>query len=187
MRFVFLTSIFIFIFHICTAPALDFRLKISNLRSLTIYADKWHHELELTRFINDLGHRESGNNWLSVNQIGCFGEYQFSESTLRYLGFKKITLRKFKANPNIFPRPVQRDALKVLINVNLNLLRNYTHFIGDTINGTLITKSGMIAAAHLGGAGTLMKYLNSNGEINKKDVFGTSIHDYIRKFCQYDL
>jgi len=33
----------------------------------------------------------------------------------------------------------------------------------------------------------LMKYLNSNGEINKKDVFGTSIHDYIRKFCQYDL
>jgi hypothetical protein len=187
MRIVFLTCIFIFVFRICTAPAIDFRLKISKLRSLTEYAEKWHHDLEYSRFINDLGHRESGNNWLSVNRIGCFGEYQFAESTLRYLGFKKITLKKFKTDPNIFPRDVQRDALKILINVNLNLLRNYKHFIGDTIKGTVITKSGMIAAAHLGGAGTLKQYLKSDGRINKKDVLGTSIHDYLRKFCHYDL
>jgi len=32
----------------------------------------------------------------------------------------------------------------------------------------------MIAAAHLGGAWTLKKYLNSDGRINKKDILGTS-------------
>ncbi|MBG0859708.1 MAG: hypothetical protein IQL11_09410 [Bacteroidales bacterium] len=187
MRIVFLSCILIFVFRVCTAPAVDFRLKIAKLKSLTEFAEKWHHELELTRFMNDLGHRESGNNWTSVNLIGCFGEYQFAESTLRYLGYRKITLKKFRANPNIFPRDVQKDALKVLIQSNMRLLRDYEHFIGDTINGTIITRSGMIAAAHLGGVGTLRKYLNSNGEINKKDVLGTSIHDYMSKFSHYDL
>ena len=30
-------------------------------------------------------------------------------------------------------------------------------FVGDTINGIKITKSGMIAASHLGGAGVVAK------------------------------
>ncbi|MCJ7448563.1 MAG: hypothetical protein MUO72_12815 [Bacteroidales bacterium] len=187
MRIIIITFILILFSHVCTAPAIDFRSKISKLRYLTEYAEKWHHELEYSRFVNDLGRRESGNNWLSVNRIGCFGEYQFAESTLRYLGYKKVTLKKFKADPNIFPREAQKDALKLLIKVNLHLLRGYDHFIGDTIKGTVITKSGMIAAAHLGGAWTLKQYLNSNGRINKKDVLGTSINDYLRKFCYYDL
>jgi hypothetical protein len=45
----------------------------------------------------------------------------------------------------------------------------------------------MIAASHLGGAGSLEKFLNSNGRINKKDVLGTSIFDYLKKFSYYDL
>jgi hypothetical protein len=45
----------------------------------------------------------------------------------------------------------------------------------------------MIAASHLGGAGSLQKYLNSNGKINKKDLFGTSIYDYLKTFSFYDL
>jgi hypothetical protein len=187
MRIIIITFILILFSHVCTAPALDFRLKISKLRYLTEYTEKWHHELEYLRFISDLGRSESGNNWLSVNRIGYFGEYQFAESTLRYLGYKKVTLKKFKANPYIFPREAQKDALKLLIKVNLHLLRNYGHFIGDTIEGTVITKSGMIAAAHLGGAWTLKQYLNSSGRINKKDVLGTSINDYLRRFSYYDL
>ena len=145
------------------------------------------HESEFSRFINDLGHRESGNNWLCVNRIGCFGEWQFAEPTLRYLGYRKITLRKFKSNPDIFPREMQIEALNTLIKVNLIYLTDYEHFIGDTIKGVVITKSGMIAASHLGGAGSLKRYLNSNGRVNKKDIFGTSIRDYLRKFGNYDL
>ena len=187
MRKVFLTFLFIFIFHVCSAPTMDFRLRMLKLRSLSEYYDRKHHESEFSRFINDLGFRESGNNWLSVNLIGCFGEYQFAESTLRYLGYKKITLNNFKANPDIFPKGLQREVLKTLIKVNLCYLIDYEHYIGNSINGIIITKSGMIAASHLGGPGSLKKFLDSNGKIDLKDVLGTSIQDYLKKFCYYDL
>jgi hypothetical protein len=82
---------------------------------------------------------------------------------------------------------LQLEVLKTLIKVNLLILEDYEHYIGDSINGVVITKSGMIAASHLGGAGSLEKFLNSNGRINKKDVLGTSIFDYLKKFSYYDL
>jgi hypothetical protein len=184
---VILTILFILISHICSAPTIDFRLKMLKLRSMSEYVDRRYHESEFLRFIDDLGYRESGNNWLSVNRIGCFGEWQFAESTLKYLGFRTITLKKFKASPNIFPRELQIKALRNLIKVNLAYLMDYQNFIGESIKGILITKSGMIAASHLGGAGSLKKFLNSKGGINHKDAFGTSISDYLKKFCEYDL
>ena len=187
MKKIFLTILFIFGSVICSAPLIDFRMKLIKFRSISEDLNKKYHESEFSRFINDLGHRESGNNWLSVNRIGCFGEWQFAESTLRYLGYRKITLKKFKANPDIFPRELQAQALKTLIKVNLIYLLDYEHFVGDSIKGIVITKSGMIAASHLGGAGSLKKFLNSNGRVNKKDVFGTSIRDYLRKFDNYDM
>jgi hypothetical protein len=187
MRKVFLAFLFILVSHICSAPSIDFRLGIVKFRSLSeIFREKYH-ESEFSRFVNDLGSRESGNNWLSINRIGCFGEWQFDESTLHYLGYRKITLKKFKSNPEIFPRELQLKALKTLIKVNLTFLMDYEHFIGDSINGIRITKSGMIAASHLGGAGSLQKFLNSNGRINKKDILGTSIYDYLKRFSSYDL
>lgn len=146
-----------------------------------------YQESEFSRFVDDLGARESGNNWQCVNLIGCFGEWQFHESTLKYLGYKKITLKKFRADPEIFPRELQLKVLKALIRVNLSILMDYEHFIGDSINGTVITKSGMIAASHLGGAGSLEKFLDSKGRINKRDIFGTSIYDYLKKFSSYDI
>lgn len=187
MRKVFLTFLFIFISHICSAPKIDFRLELKKLRSLADFYNEIYHESEFSRFINDLGYRESGNNWLSVNKIGCFGEWQFKESTLRYLGYKKITLKRFKANPGIFPREMQMKALKTLIRVNLLYLTDYEHYIGDSIRNVVITRSGMIAASHLGGAGSLQKFLSSGGKTNNKDVFGTSIYDYLKRFRDYDL
>jgi hypothetical protein len=187
MRKVVLTFLFIFISHICSAPNLDFRLGVIKYRALSEVVNREFHESEFSRFINDLGLSESGNNWLCINQIGCFGEWQFDESTLKYLGYRKVTLKRFKANPEIFPRELQLKALKTLIKVNLSLLMDYEHFIGDTINGIIITKAGMIAASHLGGAGSLQKFLDSNGIINKRDILGTSIYDYLKKFNSYDL
>jgi hypothetical protein len=187
MRKIFLTLLFVFISHISSAPNVDFGLGMLKFKSLTEFITEKYHESELSRFINDLGYSESGNNWQCINQIGCFGEWQFDESTLKYLGYRKITLKKFMANPGIFPRELQLKALKTLIRVNLLILMDYEHFIGDSINGLVITKSGMIAASHLGGAGSLEKFLNSNGRINKKDVLGTSIYAYLKKFSYYDL
>ncbi len=187
MRSAILTYLFLFIFQLAIAPVIDFHLKIDVLMRATLYLEKRHHDDEFDRFINDLGRSESKNNWLCVNCIGCFGEWQFAESTIKFLGYKHITLKKFRANPLIFPPEKQREALESLIKVNLALLRDYDRFIGDTIGGTVITKSGMIAASHLGGAKTLKLFLLSNGHINKTDVLGTSVCDYLNKFRYYDL
>ena len=187
MKKLFLAILFLFVSVICSAPVADFRLKLNKLSLVSSEIDRRYHESEFLRFMNDLGYRESGNNWLSVNRIGCFGEWQFAESTLRYLGFRKITLKKFKADPFIFPRELQAEALKALIKVNLIYLKDYENFKGKSMKGILITKSGMIAASHLGGAGSLKKFLNSGGRINKKDAFGTSVSDYLKKFSSYDI
>lgn len=187
MKKIFLGILFFFVSVICSAPLIDFRLNLNKLSLISVEVENKYHESEFSRFINDLGYRESGNNWLSVNRIGCFGEWQFAESTLRYLGFRKVTLKKFRANPYIFPREVQAEALKALIKVNLVYLKDYEHYKGGSIKGILITKSGMIAASHLGGAGSLKKFLNSGGRINKKDVFGTSVSEYLKTFSAYDI
>jgi hypothetical protein len=171
----------------CIAPTIEFNQKMVAFRKATVVAVKMHHESEYQRFIKDLGYSESSNNWLCINRIGCFGEWQFSESTLRTLGYRHITLRKFKADPQIFPPELQRKVLESLIRVNLNILRNYHHFIGDTIRNVVVTKSGMIAASHLGGAGSLKSFLKTNGRINRRDVLGTSIRDYLRRFDDYEL
>ncbi len=184
---IFMGLLLLFLSAICSAPEIDFRLKLNKFKMVSAGVERKYHESEFTRFINDLGYRESGSNWLSVNRIGCFGEWQFAESTLKYLGFRKITLRKFRANPAIFPRELQAEALKALIRVNLVYLKDYEHFRGDTIRGIAITTSGMIAASHLGGAGSLKKYLNSGGRVNKKDLFGTSISDYLKRFSGYEI
>ena len=187
MKRIVLISVLLCVTYLATAPTIDFRLWATRYRQMDKEAKRLMKELEFSRFIDDLGYRESANNWLSINRIGCFGEWQFAESTLRYLGYRHITLKKFRANPEIFPRDLQREALKALINVNLAFLRNYQHFIGDTIGGAVITKSGMIAAAHLGGAGSVRKFLDSGGNVNRKDVLGTSIGNYMNRFSIYNL
>ena len=177
----------VFVFQVCAAPVLNFEMRMSKFRTAIEYAKTKHHEKEFQRLIQDLGWSESLNNPYCINCIGCFGEWQFSESTLRFLGYRKITLKNFRKDPEIFPRDLQLEALKGLIKVNMSYLRHYQHFIGDTIDNIVITKSGMIAASHLGGAGSLIKFLKSEGKINRQDVLGTSIGDYLTKFGKYEL
>lgn len=186
-KILFLTLIFMGVEHFISAPTKDYPTRRLMLRNATEFADNKHHESEFVRFINDLGYRESGNNWQCINIIGCFGEWQFAESTVQYLGFKDITLKKFRKNPEIFPRELQRKVLESLIKVNLFLMKDYEFYIGETIDGVKITKSGMIAASHLGGAKSVKLFLASDGRLNRKDALGTSVRDYMKKFSFYDL
>ncbi len=187
MKILFLTLFFMCLVQLVSAPTKDFTLRTLMIRNAMKYLENRHHELEFLRFINDLGRRESGNNWQCVNIIGCFGEWQFAESTVQFLGFKNVTLKKFRANPYIFPRELQWKVLESLIKVNLVLMKDYEHFIGDTIKGVPITKSGMIAAAHLGGARSVKLFLTSDGRLDKEDVLGTAVSNYMKRFSFYDI
>jgi hypothetical protein len=187
MKILFLEVLFMCLGSGASAPTKGYTHRRIMIADATRFWERKYHQSEFDRFINDLGRRESGNNWMSVNLIGCFGEWQFKESTIHYLGYKHVTLKKFKKNPEVFPPELQRKVLESLIKVNMVLLKDYEQYIGKTIRGVTVTKSGMIAAAHLGGAKSVRLFLTSGGKLDKEDTLGTAVSNYMKKFSFYDI
>jgi hypothetical protein len=144
-------------------------------------------EKDFELFIENLGVRESNNKWWITNTIGCIGKWQFSQSTLRELGYKYITPGRFKNDPNIFPEELQRKVLLSLIRMNETILKDYYSYVGQIICGVVITRSGIIASAHLGGAGSVKAFLISGGKSNNHDAYGTSIRNYMIEFAIYNF
>ena len=132
------------------------------------------------KFLNDIGFRESGNRYDVVNQFGYMGKYQFGKSTLRTLKIK-VTKDAFLNSPDL-----QEYAMIQNLNYNKNKLQKYIdQFEGQEINGILITESGILAAAHLAGAGSVRKFFRNGKEF--KDGFGTSMTSYMTEFSGYKL
>ncbi len=139
-----------------------------------------HHEEELQNFLNAIGHRESSNRYDIVNPWGYMGKYQFGKSTLKGLGFN-VTKKEFLSNPHL-----QEEAMMALLLHNKEKLQLYIDtFDGKTINGMLITESGILAAAHLGGQGSVKRYFKK-GKVFR-DGNGTKITSYMNKFSGYDI
>jgi len=66
-------------------------------------------------------------------------------------------------------------------------LKDYIHYFeGKIIDGVTITESGILAAAHLGGSGSVKRFLNTNGLRKCTDDYGTSVKAYIRDFGGYE-
>ena len=141
---------------------------------------KKYHEDELNRFLTDIGFRESGNRYDITNTWGYMGKYQFGKATLKGLGFK-VTRKEFLNNPQL-----QEEAMMALLLHNKEKLQKYIDvFDGQTINGMYISESGILAAAHLGGQGSVKKYFK-NGRVFK-DAYGTKITSYMELFSGYDI
>ena len=139
-----------------------------------------YHEDELNRFLTDIGFRESGNRYDITNKWGYMGKYQFGKKTLKGLGFI-VTKEEFLNNPQL-----QEEAMMALLLHNKDKLQPYIDvFDGQTINGMFISESGILAAAHLGGQGSVRRYFK-NGKVFK-DGFGTKITSYMEKFSGYDI
>lgn len=134
-----------------------------------------------TGFAQKMAYKESRGMLHLVNPYGYMGKYQFGRSTLRTVGI--YDFQEFLRNA-----VWQDEAFKALIARNKwELRKEIQKYSGRVINGVEITESGLIAAAHLGGAGSVKKYLRSNGRNGFKDGFGTSLSSYIRKFSNYDI
>ena len=132
-------------------------------------------------FAQKMAYKESRGMLHLVNPYGYMGKYQFGRSTLRTVGI--YDFQEFLRNAEW-----QDEAFKALIARNKwELRKEIQKYSGRVINGVEITESGLIAAAHLGGAGSVKKYLRSNGRNGFKDGFGTSLSSYIRKFSNYDI
>jgi hypothetical protein len=139
-----------------------------------------YHKVELDNFLSAIGFRESGNRYDITNTFGYMGKYQFGRSTLKGLGYK-VSKKEFLNNPDL-----QEEAMLSLLNHNKEKLQKYIDvYDGKTINGIYITESGILAAAHLGGQGSVRRYFR-NGKVFK-DGYGTKITSYMSNFSGYDI
>ena len=131
-------------------------------------------------FKEAIAFKESRGNYKKVNSLGYLGKYQFGESTLNRI--RIYNTQDFLNDPKL-----QEDAFYALCSLNKwILIRDIKRSVGKTINGVEITESGILAAAHLAGAGNVKKYLRSNGEANARDAYGTNVHNYMKRFAGFD-
>jgi hypothetical protein len=87
---------------------------------------------------------------------------------------------------NFWSEDKQDMAMKQLLKNNLGYLGDYVDkWVGKTKNGIKITKSGLLAGAHLLGPSNVKKFLDK-GEV-AEDANGTKITEYIEKFGGYSV
>lgn len=160
------------------------KIFVKNLATTNNYEineDILYLEKNFIGFKEALAFKESQGRYRVVNKLGYLGKYQFGKGTLRR--FKIYDTTEFLKNPEL-----QEQAFIALCKVNKWILRkDISRSVGKQINGIRITESGILAAAHLAGAGNVKKFLRTNGEFQFCDSFGTSIESYMKKFAGYDV
>ncbi|MBF6607998.1 MAG: peptidoglycan-binding protein LysM [Flavobacterium sp.] len=124
--------------------------------------------------------KESQGKYHLVNTLGYMGKYQFGVNTLRAIGIYDTA--RFMNSPSL-----QEKAFVALLSKNKwELRKEIAKYDGKTVGGILITESGILAAAHLGGAGSVKKFFRSNGTRYLRDDFGTSLRSFMKNFGGYD-
>jgi hypothetical protein len=131
-------------------------------------------------FKEAVGFKESNNHYSKVNTLGYMGKYQFGASTLKTVGVHDSS--NFLGNPKL-----QEKAFVALIKRNKSeLSAEIKKYSGKTVGGVKVTESGILAAAHLGGAGSVKKFLKSNGTRQSADAYGSTVKGYMKKFGGYE-
>jgi hypothetical protein len=146
------------------------------------YFDKLLVELKSSETWHDSLNYKYGNPYQKVNGIGAMGAWQFMPGTLRFLGYKDLSFKRFLNDKNL-----QRKYMIQLIQYHMFLLKKQSktykitpyNFIGEVIHSVEISLSGLLAASHLAGVGGIQKFLV--GKRNATD--GTSsVKSYLIKF-----
>lgn len=132
-------------------------------------------------FREALAFKESRGDYFSINKFGYMGKYQFGASTLKMVGV--YNTKEFLNDPEL-----QEEVFVANLRRNKWILRrDIKRFVGKKIRGVKVTESGILAAAHLGGAGNVKKYLRSYGAYSFEDAYGTSLRYYMKRFGDYDV
>ena len=131
-------------------------------------------------FKEALGYKESRGNYHVTSSFGYLGKYQFSINTLKLMGV--TSSKDFLSDTEL-----QERAFLNYTSRNKWILRaDLERFVGKKIRGIEITESGVLAAAHLAGAGNVKKFLRRKGAFRFRDGFGTTIESYLLRFSGFD-
>jgi len=131
-------------------------------------------------FKEAVAYRESEGKYKKINSLGYMGKYQFGKETLKTVGIHDSLA--FLNSPKM-----QEKAFVALLAKNKWELKDEIEkYEGEIVGGVRVTESGILAAAHLGGAGSVKKFLKSNGKRKSRDNYGTSVKQYMRDFAGYE-
>lgn len=168
------------------APLLTYERMKEMLILRQIVLDRQRREREMKEFLEAVAYSESRGNPKAYNKYGYIGKYQFGYGTRKSTGFGYISYSNFVRNPSIWSEADQDTAMIRLLSKNERHLRDIIHkYNGYILRGDTITKSGILAAAHLAGAGGVKKYF-TNG-YNPKDAYGTGLEDYLIRFSGFNF
>jgi hypothetical protein len=137
--------------------------------------------IDMILFMDSIGFRESSGNYEAVNSFGFLGKYQFSPTTLFGLGID-VHPNEYLSNPEL-----QDSSFIALLHHNRRILYRYiTEFDGtewDTLG--VITKSGILASAHLIGPHRTKQLLVDG--VDFSDAYGTYASEYLIQFSGYNI
>jgi hypothetical protein len=151
-------------------------------------------------FLDALGDRESNGNYAAENSYGYLGKYQFGELALRDVGYytydgtsandwKSVywTGKDGVDNNSAFlvNHSAQESAIREYMTLQWQYVKQAWAYEGQVLDGVKITVSGMLAGAHLVGAGNLNKYLLSGGDTVPTDGNGVAVETYVKQFAGY--
>jgi hypothetical protein len=153
-------------------------------------------------FFAALRMKESSGNYGVMSVRGEAGAYQFTEGALKSIGWYNddgtasndwrgtftgqsgvTTIQQYLNSPTSQDNAMKAWAQKLW--ANAESLHSTDH-IGETINGTVVTATGIIGGGHLWGSEAIDRYLDSGGTYDPRDPVGTSISDYVRLFSDYE-
>lgn len=134
-------------------------------------------------FLHRLGKLESNNRYDEINQIGMLGRWQFSPKTLAMLGYTG-------SSTDFLSDPFLQDSLMIV-----NLKKNYESLKKLIVKwdnkwkeNVFITKSGILAGAHLVGVGGILSFLYPEKySYPIVDGNGVSVAVYLNRFSNYNI
>lgn len=140
---------------------------------------------DLRKFMNNIGKVEGLGNYATVGGFKqkYLGLYQFHLKTLQTLGIT-TTAPEFLNNPTL-----QDSAMILYMKDNANDLKQIIKKYNNTyVNGIFITKSGILAGAHLvGSAGVMAFFYPEKFSYRTTDGNGVHVSVYMTKFANYNL
>ncbi len=139
----------------------------------------------LRQFLNRIGKMEGLGNYAAVGGFKnkYLGMYQFHPATLRSLGIT-APRDEFLNNPAL-----QDSAMILYMKDNAKDLHSVIKKFNNTyVNGVFVTKSGILAGAHLvGSAGVFAFFYPNKFSYRTTDGNGVNVATYMKKFANYNL
>lgn len=144
-------------------------------------------------FYRALAMKESSNNHKIVNRLGYMGLYQMGTDALIDAGYidrkdRKTWTGKYGIHSRedfLNDRQVQEIAIREYHEIVWRYLAPVHKYEGETIAGITLSKAGMISAAHLIGHKEFKKFINSGGQLDKRDKNEVPGSQYLEGFSEH--